>query len=244
MDYHEAPVSPLEKSSLGLQPLEVIEGFKFSEDFNEFKRPFATKEESLGFLTGSESTTLCSNKDPIYSRSFVQCGAVLARNRRSGLITLIHQSMWSTSADVAVALQRSDDLDVVTVSGPFGWMPFNKPKYAYEKNPKEAIESYKSINHEDPHLYYGFSKQEKERTQIFGDHSLIKGLTAGEISKMMEIQVNTGKTGKIRQIGEISLPVSKAEGNRWYLLYRPNENVIRIYESGAKKLFKYQGFSK
>jgi hypothetical protein len=48
--------------------------------------------------------------------------------------------------------------------------------------------------------------------------------------------------GETSLVDEIKIPVDREPSDRWSVLYRPSENIIWIYESGTKKLFKYKGF--
>ncbi len=232
-----------EKVDIQWKPLVVYENIDFSESNNQFPEPFATKEEVFGLLSGSESWTLCSKGDPIFSRAFVQCGAALVRNRNTGLITLIHESVWSESADVAMALQRDDDVDVVTIHGPFGGLNLSSVKYAHEKPPQDAIENIKSFDKKSSRKYGVESGSEENLVHLFGNRSALIGLSENDVQNAVErIKDGGSAKGLTQEIGEINIPVSKAIGNRWYLLYRPEENIIWIYESGARKLFKYRGF--
>ncbi len=136
------------ETGLQRQPLMVYDSVVFSDRDNKYPELFAKKEEVFGLLSGSERWTLCSQGEPIYSYAFVQCGAALVRNRKTGLITLIHESVWSDGADAALALQHNDDLDVITIEGPFSYMDIRKVKYAHEKDPEEALTVLEKVDRE------------------------------------------------------------------------------------------------
>ncbi len=232
-----------EYSGVQRQPLAVYENFYFNDSDNAYPEPFASEDEVFGLLSGSESWTLCSKGEPIYSRAFVQCGGALIRNRQTGLVTLIHESVWSDSADVALALQRNNDLDVITLHGPFGGINFKNVKYAHEKDPKEAIQCIEAVDKKASRKYRGGNLDEESDVHLLGHRSALLGLQESEVQSAVDrIKAGGNTVGQTRQLADIKIPVSKSEGNRWYLLYRPNENIIWIYESGAKKLFKYKGF--
>lgn len=225
------------------QPLAVYENFYFNESDNSFPEPFASEMEVFGFLSGSESWTLCSKGEPIYSRGFVQCGGALIRNGQTGLVTLIHESLWSDSADAAMVLQRDNDLDVITLHGPFGGIDFKEVKGAHERDPKEVIRLIEGVDKKASRKYRGGNVDEEGNVHFFGNRSALLGLSESEVqSAVQRIKAGGNTTGLTRELAKINIPVSRSEGNRWYLLYRPNENIIWIYESGAKKLFKYKGF--
>lgn len=233
-----------ERKVVQRQPLTVYENFYFNDSDNSFPEPFASEKEVFGLLSGSESWTLCSKGEPIYSRGFVQCGGALTRNRETGLVTLMHESLWSDSADAAMALQRNNDLDVITLHGPFGGINFKKVKDAHERDPKEAIKFIEDVDKKASRKYRGGNVNEESDVHLFGNRSALLGLSENEVqSAVQKIKAGGNKTGLTRELAEINIPVSKSEGNRWYLLYRPDENIIWIYESGAKKLFKYAGFN-
>lgn len=99
------------------KPIDVVSGFMWDRRNRKYTAPFASEKETHGHLSGSESTTLMSRfGEPVFSMGFVQCSSALVKNRQNGIITLIHQSLWSDSASVALGLQRMDDIDVITIS--------------------------------------------------------------------------------------------------------------------------------
>ncbi len=232
-----------ENLGINRQPLAVYENFIFSESGSIFPEPFASDNEVFGFLSASESWTLCSKGEPIYSRGFVQCGGALIRNRQTRLVTLIHESLWSASADVALALQGNDDLDVITIDGPFGGINFKEVKDAHQRDPNELIRLIENVDIEASRKYKGGSVDKEGNVHLFGYRSALLGLSESEVQRAVQrIKAGGNITGLTREVAKIKIPVSKSEGDRWYLLYRPKENIIWIYESGAKKLFKYKGF--
>lgn len=235
------PSTPKELDSL-LQPLEVIKDFEYSDDWNMFTPPFATEEEAYGFLSGSESTVLCSQGEPLYSRNFVQCAGALVRNRRTGLVSLIHQSTWSASASIVLALQRPDDLDVITLQGPSGYMRFETVASEHKQPAEQYYDSFSSIDRTNPLLYPRSDSETNDLKHKFPDYSLIKGISTEEMERMFERCKEDQSVGDTRLLGRIDLPVTREESNRWYLLYRPEENIIWVYESGTRQLFKYAGF--
>ena len=74
----------------------VYDNADFNESDNTFSEPFASKAETIGFLSGSERWTLCAKGETMYSRSFVQCGAALNRNKSTGFTSLEQKSYLST----------------------------------------------------------------------------------------------------------------------------------------------------
>lgn len=224
------------------QPLKIYDNFYFSDSNGVYPEPFVRKEEADGLLSGSEGWTLCSKGEPVYSHGFVQCAAALVRNKDTGLVTLIHQSTWSESADAAMALQRPDDIDVIIISGPFGGMSLENIKYAHDKDPKGVLDSIENIDRKASRKYRGGAAAKGNGVHIFRNYSALLGLSESELSEYVERLKKEKTVGAVNQIGNIEIPVAKGGANRWYLLYRPKENVIWIYESGARKLFKYQGF--
>jgi hypothetical protein len=232
----------LERPALNWQPMAVYENVYFNESHNAFPEPFASEAETEGFLSGSEHWTLCSKGETMYSRDFVQCGAALIRNKSTGLVTLIHESMWSESADVGLALQRADDVEVITILGPYSYMHFDNVRYAHEKDPRDAADTIVGIDRQRSHRYRGGTGIEENMAHIFLNGSALLGLSEREIAEGLSNLQLTQQVGETQHIGRIEIPVSRNETNRWYLLYRPKENIIWIYESGTKKLFKYPGF--
>lgn len=232
-----------ENTGVRRTPLDVYDNFDFDSSANRFPKPFASKKEVFGPLSGSEGWTLCSKGESIYSYAFVQCGGALIRNRDTGLITLIHESTWSDAADAALALQRNNDLDVITINGPFGGMRFKNVMYAHEKDPYQTIKNIEDVDINNSRKYRGGNSGKESDVHLFGHKSALLGLSESEVRKAaQEIKGGVIAKGQTNELGEINIPVSNGEGNRWYLLYRPKENVIWIYESGVNKLFKYQGF--
>lgn len=227
-----------------IQPIEVIENFEFSMDRGIYSVPFASEEESWGFLSGSEGTVLCTKNEPIFSHHFVQCAGALLRNKRTGLISIIHQSAWSVAATTILTSQRSDNLDVITIRGPISQlMDFNVIKRDHEKTRVDEVrKELDRMNHPDPWAHPETQMKTNNVGHIFGDRSRIKGLSAEEIGEMFEETEGSAVAGDTNLVGDIKLPVTRKETNRWFLLYRPEENAIWIYDSGAKKLFKYAGF--
>ncbi len=82
----------------------------------------------------------------------------------------------------------------------------------------------------------------ENRTFLINDSAMI-GLPEKEVDSMISEIRGNHSVGKTRLVGEIEIPLTKSEVNRWYLLYRPKENIIWVYESKSKKLFKYAGFN-
>lgn len=222
------------------KPLEVIENVDFSEDNDRYPEPFASKEETKGFLNGSEGWTLVSHGETIYSRRFVQCGAGLVRNRRSGLVTLIHESKWSPAANTALMLQREDDLDVITIDGPYGGVDYREIQKAHEKGREEDLRYAKRTERQRMARYK--TKSGDNRGFLMEKSALI-GLRESEIDDRLDRLARSEAVGSTKLVGKIDLPIGKSEFHSWYLLYRPEENIIWIYEAKSKKLFKYKGFA-
>lgn len=235
-------------SAPSIKPLGVIENFPFSENKNQFPAPFASEEEYFGLLSGSESSTLCSMGETLVSKAFVQCAGALAKNMDTGLITLIHESMWSSSATGALALQKKHNLQFITMDGASGYMkPENiawAHKGANERDNLSNIEETFHVVSREASTYKPYDEKiERPFIQAFGDSSRIKGLSQNEIHRFLkEMQNNQIPDGTTKFLGRLALPVSKKESGRWYLTYRPTENFIYIFESGVEKLFVYPGF--
>lgn len=233
-----------EVKSNSLLPLDVIENFDFNVDWNRFPPPFASEKEALGFLSGSEGKVLCTRNEPIFSHDFLQCVGALIRNRKSGLVFVIHQSEWSGAATAILSAQRQDDLDVIMMNGPKGQLTeFQTIVNKHESDPRELHRLFKGINRDDFQLY-SRNDPNKNLKHVFLDRSAIKGLTTEELENLF-IQAeacDNNSIGFTNLIGTIDLPLPREVSNRWSMLYRPKENIIWIYDSGAKKLFKYAGF--
>jgi hypothetical protein len=150
-----------------------------------------------------------------------------------------HQSTWSDAADAVLMLQRKDDLDVITIDGPFGTMRFKDVAYAHYKNPTEAVSAVQNVDLEKSRKYQDGVVENKVHLMR---RSALLGLSESEVARMMaDVAVDT-PAGKTNQVAKIDIPLDAGQANRWYLLYRPHENIIWIYESKSKKLFKYKGF--
>ena len=224
------------------EPLEVFENIDFNPSRSRYPTLFASQAEVDGFLSGSEHWTLCSSGESMYSASFVQCAGALVRNRQTGITTLIHESMWSASATVALGIQKHEDLDIITIAGPIGGMRFKDLKYFHEKDSRETIELIDTID-DAASVRYGMYYPGKEfLANFFWDRSKLLGLSKEDLQRSVLQLTTNPHMGETNHIGDIRLPVSRGEANRWYLLYRPEENIIWIYESGTRKLFKYPGF--
>lgn len=222
--------------------LDVIEGVDFNPSMNLYPAPFARREEVDGFLSGSEHWTLCSSGESIYSHSFVQCNAALIRNRQTGKIQLIHESTWSGSATVALGTQRSEDIDVITIVGPSGTILFRDIQYFHEKDPEETIAWIDGINESASKRFSDDEPGNEDRVSLFLDSSALLGVSRADLKQATARLKSNSIVGDTHHFGRIQIPVSRGKVNRWYLLYRPFENVIWIYESGTKQLFKYCGF--
>ncbi len=233
----------VEVKSNNLLPLEVIENFDFNVDWNRFPPPFASEKEALGFLSGSEGKVLCTKNESIFSQDFVQCVGALIRNRKSGLVFVIHQSEWSGAASAILCAQRQDDLDVIKINGPKGkMMEFQTITNRHNSDPKEFQQLFQKINRNDFQLYG--KHDPKHLKHAFLDRSAIKGLTTEELENLFKqaVSMSEDSFGATNLIGTINIPVPREKSNRWSMLYRPAENIVWIYDSGAKKLFKYAGF--
>lgn len=225
------------------QPVRVYENFRYSDDQGIYTPPFASREEAWGFLSGSESVFLCSKTESLYSRGFVQCGCALIRNRNSGLVSVIHQSDWSAAAGAILAMQRPDDIDVVVMNGPIGHMAFDTVDYFHKEKPFRAYEAFARIDRDNWMNYPESQSQWKDVRHVFGDYSRILGLSTKEVENMFfRAKKSLDCVGRAHLIGNIGIPGSVEQLDRWSLVYRPTENVIYIYVSGTKQLFRYQGF--
>lgn len=231
----------IESSKISLQPLEIYHNFQWSQDENIFTPPFASENEALGFLSDSENAVLCSKDESLFSSDFVQCSGVLVKNKNTELVSVIHQSVWSASASLILSLQRPDDIDVIPIAGNFGSIiKFSTVDSYHKQDPSKFYESFTSIDRTDEIRY---PSKWKNLKHILGDNSKIKGISTNEVEDLFErAEESKNIIGKSRLVGDIKIPVSKTESNRWSLLYRPKENIIWVYESGSKKLFKYPGF--
>lgn len=226
----------LERPALNWQPMAVYENVYFNESNDAFPEPFASKVETMSFLSGSESWTLCSRGETIYSRNFVQCGAALIRNKSTGLVTLIHESMWSESADVGLALQRADDVEVITIRGPYSHMQFDNVRYAHENDPHSATDAIVGIDRQRSRRFRGGTGIEENKAHIFFNGSVLLGLSEREIAEgLSNLQLNK-QVGETQHIGRIEIPVSMGKSNRWYLLYRPKREYyldLRVWYKKA-----------
>lgn len=202
------------KPNIERKPQRVFSNVEISDGYVQSEH-FASKEEVRSLLSGSEGWTLCSKGESIYSHSFAQCSAALVRDRNTGLITLIHQSTWSDAADAALMLQRKDDLDVITVSGPFGTMNFKNVNYAHYKNPGEAISSLKKVDLDKSRQYQEGAAENK--VHLMHKSALI-GLSEDEVNKMMAGVIEDNSIGTANHVGKIDLPLNKGQVDRWYML--------------------------
>lgn len=227
------------KPNIERKPLKVYENVDLIDGYVQSEH-FASKEEVRGFLSGSEGWVLCSKGESIYSHSFVQCSAALIRNRNTGLITLIHQSTWSDAADAALMLQRRDDIDVITISGPLGSMQFKNVNYTHYKNPHETANMLEKVDVAKSREYQQSGAENKVHLMR---RSALLGLSEDEVKTMSAGVLEDDTVGMANHVGKIDIPLAGGDIDRWFLLYRPQENCIWIYESKSKKLFKYRGFS-
>ncbi len=223
------------------QPKEVIKNFNYSIDHGIYTAPFASKAEAWAFLRGSEHVTQVSKGETILSENFVQCSGALMKNKRTGMVSLIHESLWSAAAGSILSLQRSDDLDVIIMQGPYGMMRFSDIAGFHKGQPKYWEESVLETQRQN-FLIYPKGDKNNHRRHILGDLSTIKGLTEKELKSMLDDYKTNPRQGATNLIGIIDLPVTKAEANRWSVVYRPKENLVRIFESGTRQLFTYRGF--
>ncbi len=212
------------------KPLEIRDGFEWSLDTQKYTPPFATREEVNGLLVGSEKSVLVSSKgESIYSVNFSECSGALVRNRQSGIITLIHESLWSEAASAVFALQKTNDLDVITIAEPARGLPFKRIERTHRIGVTQLIDIVGS----------GSDMQISDKTRKLSWSTLL-GLTDLEIKDMLKVCASSNAVGDTRHVGDIKIPLAGREG--WDLLYRPKENIIWIYEPDAKKLYKYKGF--
>lgn len=222
-----------------MQPIKVIEDFHYSENTGMYTPPFATEDEIWGFLSGSESTVLCTKKDTIVSRRFVQCSGALIRNRDTGLISLIHQSLWSSAAQNILTLQRAHDLDVITMQGPIGLMRFGTIQNAHEIAQPNDRDVFVKEGDKYSGGIFAYEKHDP-RHNLLRDGSFIYGLTEKEIEAMYADSAR-GKVGETNWVGSITLPGSR-ENALWTMMYRPKENVIQIYALSTNRLYFFKGF--
>lgn len=234
------------ESSVIWKPLEIYNNFNYSESFGRFTPPFASAEEARGLRSGREGTVLCTREDPIVSKEFVQCNAALIKNKNIGLISLIHQSTWLDSSKTILNLQKTDDIDVVTINGPNRGMRFDDIQTNHCKSPND-YNGFKKIDRNNEHNYHSVPLEHKNLVhKFFG--SQIAGISTEEMDFLYKREEqNKNFQGKTNLVGNIILPISYEERNKWSLLYRPKENVIWVYalgksDGGISKLFKYQGF--
>lgn len=228
-----------------LEPLEVVDNFEYSGDQGVYTPPFASEYEWWdALLNGSEYNALCTQGDePIISRGFVQCGGALIRNRDTGLITLVHESQWSTAANSILSLQKKNNLDVIVMNNPIGQMRFEKIARAHKKSLKDVNELFVKDGEEHwaASTMEGGVYRSEPQNHMLHDGSRIKGLTAEQIARMAEESTGDAQ-GETNLIGEIWLPLPDKSRMKWSLVYRPKENKILIYSHGTKQLFVYPGF--
>lgn len=211
-----------------IQPLEVVDNFDYSHAHERYNLPFTSKDEARGFLRGSEHEVLATKGQPLFSYDFVQCAGALIRNRETGLIFSLHESTWSDATDVVLAIQKPNNLDVITMEGAMGTMLISDI-VAVRNQPISRIE-------------YMFEQVGgNDNVQRFRK-SWIRGLTGVEINKMRKMSEKNPNVGVITHLGVINLKNFGAGQGRWSMLYRPKENVVRIYDDESKKLFKFPGF--
>lgn len=212
------------------KPIEVLNGFEWSLDTQKYTHPFASRDEVKGLLTGSEKSVLVSTKgEPIYSVNFSECSGALVRNRQTGMITLIHESLWSDAASTAFALQKTNDLDVITIAEPARGIPFKRIESTHGIDVAQLLDLIGSGN----------DKQISDKVRKLSWSTLI-GLTDLEIKDMLKVCASSKSVGNTRHVGDIKIPLAGRDG--WDLLYRPKENIIWIYEPTGKRLYKYKGF--
>lgn len=223
-----------------LQPLKVVNNFDYSASSNNFTPPFATESEYYSFLSGREGTVLCTRKEPICSKDFVQCSGALVRNKRTGLLSLIHQSMWSTAAETILAVQRPDDLDIILIDSPTGRAMGREVIWSHGLEARNYRQEFSEIDRTDPLSYKDPQTRDLKHTLV--DYSHIRGVSTAEMMEMFERGEEKETAGSTSFLGEIKLPGTLDEIGRMSLLYRPAENVVWIYSEGKKQLFKYPGF--
>ena len=218
------------EEGLERKPIEIIDGFEWSLDAQKYTPPFASRDEVNGLLSGSEKSVLISSKgESIYSVNFSECSGALVRNRQTGIITLIHESLWSEAASAVFALQKTNDLDVITIAEPARGIPLNRIERTHGIGVTQLLDLVGS----------GSDKQVSDKVRKLNWSTLI-GLTDLEIRDMLKVCESSNVVGDTRHVGDIKIPLAGREG--WDLLYRPKENIIWIYEPEAKRLYKYQGF--
>lgn len=212
-----------------IRPLEIVNNFEYSDE-NKFNPPFASKAEAFGFLSGGEHEVLVTRSEPIYGYAFVQCAGALIRNRDTGLIFSLHESTWSDAADIIMAAQRPNNLDVITMDGARGTMRISDIVGTHKVEMPRLTHLLKNVKHGDA-IEHRFPK------------GGIRGITGSDLDSMIKKSSTNIKSGGINYLGKIDLKSLDAGMGRWYMLYRPTENVIRIYDQSSQKLFKFPGFN-
>lgn len=207
------------------QPVEQI-NIKF-DNGREFAPPFTTAKEYGEALIGREHEVLVSSAQKLLiSLDLVQCSVGLLRNRRTNMISLIHESEWSDAASAILSLQRSDDQDLIVVEGLLGTILYEDFEGNKKLPPDQFLKYRKTLSSDTTKLYRSF----------------IHGLTAEEIDGMRDRSLASSAVGNLNYLKKIAVPIPKGQSNRLSVLYKPANDQIYLYESGVKKVFSYKGF--
>lgn len=216
-----------------IEPVKVINDFNYSFDHNVYSPPFASEKEANSELVGSEKVVLCSKTEALFSTRFVQCVGALVRNNETGLVSVIHESLWSTAATSILALQHGQDLDVILLEDGNGNRFRENVRFNHENPPRGLMENV--ANSVGPFL--GLAPDSNFPMIRFGDRSIIKGMSSDEAVDILSRGVT--RSGKTNFVGMIRIPNVQ---NRLWLLYRPGENIIYVYDDGDHRLFQFGGF--
>ncbi len=239
-----------QENKLLLKPTGVVKNFLYDPDRNNYLSPFASEDEYHGFLSGGEHVVLCTSPqkgETVVSKDAVQCSMAMIRNRRTGLVSVLHQSLWSAAAGIILGVQKHDDIDVILAEGRKGIMNFQSLDAEHIRPPylNKYQQYFNEIDRTDWRAYPAGSERVDEK-HVFGKlgsgSSIIKGITSAELQRMISESDSGSKVGLTYPSGLIQIPVERDRMNRWSLTYRPRDNVILIYESGTNQLFTYPGF--
>lgn len=228
-----------------IQPLEVVNDFTWSGNFGNFSSPFATADEFFSDRVGSEHVSILSSGEAILSLDFVQCSGALARNRQRGLYTLVHQSLWSLSAEIAFGMQRHEDIDYFELNPRknAGQIEENVLK-AHEHGAQTVTRTF------GENLAYDNGEPLIESSGVYNRlgntrnrSGSIVGVTEAEIRAMLhESEEPNAMPGRTNYLGTIELPIPRQEIGRCSVLFRPQENKIYVFSEATKQLFVFPGF--
>ena len=209
------------------EPLNIIYNVIMKDSF--VHPEFLFKNEKRKIIEGSEGSVLFSSKnEPLLSLNFTQCSAALSKNLRTGRVFLIHQSnVEKQSSKIIMHAQKTEDLDVITITNGsfptlFDWL--------------QSYQNMKLGKNKQEYSEFSFSK-----VPMYFDHTKIMGLSKKQVESMLASQARSNKKGKLTSIAKIKLPLGENhQKTRWHLLYRPKENLIRIYSNN--NIIIYPGF--